>query len=554
MVDFSNALFDPKGQLIGQTTNCPVHLAAMHFSVQSSINKFKEEGLEDGDIVVLNDPYQGGTHIPDITFTKPIYYEGEIVAFAASRGHWLDLGGGAFASEMHSATHIAQEGLRLPPVKIFRRGKPVESIIDIIKSNTRVPYYIEGDLRAHLGALKVAEKYMQELVEKYGIEIVRECMEEALDYTEKRTRKAIEKIPNGKYWARDYVDCDGIRRDSVPIEVTLTVKGDEIWVDFTGTNPIVEGHINYPVAGTYSAVYWALKFFLDPDAPPNAGMYRPIHILLPEGVFVNAKWPAPVYHGNLATSERIADTIWKALEQAIPDRMVGFPYGECNPLAIGITEGNSGTSIVISELPPGGWGGTPFHDGMNATYSRHGNCMDLTIELAESVYPIRVERRELIQDSGGPGKFRGGLSSFLAITVLRDAIVGAAMDRTKIGPPGTHGGKAGKPGRIIKNPGKEDEEIWGGYDGRGDWKMSMFDNRPLKAGETIAMAAQGGGGWGEALERDPKLVLEDVLDEYISIKAAEEEYGVVINPKTYEIDYEATEKLRKNLMKKRRER
>jgi N-methylhydantoinase B len=528
MVDFSNALFDPAAQLIGQTTNVPVHLASMHFSVQASLDTFPA-GLDEGDVALLNDPYRGGTHIPDVTFTMPVFVDGETVGFAASRGHWLDLGGAAPGGMVADATHIVQEGLRIPPLKLFERGVLDEKVHAIIRANTRVPHYIDGDLRAHLSALRTAERELQALCARYGTATVRACMTEALAYTERRTRAAIHDVPNGVYAAEDWIDTDGVSTDSVPIRCTLTVAGDEITVDLRDSSPLVAGPINYPAAGSHSAVYFALKFFLDPEAPPNAGMYRPITVLLPESGVVNARWPAPVFNGNLSTSERIADVVWQALGQAIPERMVGMTYGDCNSFNVSALDPETGIPYIADDLPPGGWGGTPFGDGMNATYSRHGNCMDLTIEMTELIYPVRFERRELIVDSGGPGTFRGGLGMRQTFAPIdHDAVCGIETSRSKMGPPGVGGGASGRPGRSLRNFGRDDEEVLGGWAPNGEWRICSFSNRLLPRGHTFSNESPGGGGWRDPFRRDPALVLADVLDGYVSCEGAQRDYGVII--------------------------
>ncbi|MGH2617817.1 MAG: hydantoinase B/oxoprolinase family protein [Thermomicrobiales bacterium] len=546
MVDFSNALFDPAAQLIGQTTNVPVHLASMHFSVQASLDAFPA-GLEEGDVVLLNDPYQGGTHIPDVTFTMPVIVDGETIGFAASRGHWLDLGGAAPGGMVANATHIVQEGLRIPPVKIFERGALDAKVHAILKANSRVPHYIDGDLRAHMSALQTANRELQALAARYGTEMVRACMTEALAYTERRTRSAIRAIPDGVYEAEDWIDTDGVSADAVPIRCTLTVDGDEITVDLRASSPLVAGPINYPAAGSHSAVYFALKFFLDPEAPPNAGMYRPITVLLPESGVVNARWPVPVFNGNLSTSERIADVVWQALGQAIPERMVGMTYGDCNSFNVSALDPETGIPYIADDLPPGGWGGTPFGDGMNATYSRHGNCMDLTIEMTELIYPVRFERRELLVDSGGPGAYRGGLGMRQTFAPIdHEAVCGIETSRSRMGPPGVQGGKPGRPGRSLRNYGRGDEEVLGGWTAEGDWRMCSFSNRPLPRGDTFTNESPGGGGWGDPFVRDPALVLADVRDGYVSPERAQQDYGVVITTRdgALVVDEQATRAIR----------
>lgn len=524
-VDFSNALFDDKANLIGQTTNVPVHLAAMHHCVNAAVDAFKDD-FNEGDVVILNDPYRGGTHNMDVTFVTPLFWDGKLIAYACSRGHWQDMGGKAASSESPTAVHIAEEGLRLPPTKIYIAGEPVTWLIDIIRNNTRAPYFIDGDIRAHMGALNTAKKHFFELVEKYGEDTVRACMEEALDYTERRTRAAIKKLPNGVYTADDYIDADGVNNKAIFVKATVTIEDEDITVDLTGSSPTVDGPVNFPLAGTCSGVYFGLKFFLDPDAPPNAGMYRPIHIIVPENTVFNPQWPAPVYYGNLITSEKVADLIWQCLEQAIPEQIVGMPYADCNPISWGVVNAREGVSDTFGELPPGGWGGTPFGDGMSATYSRHGNCMDFTPEQMELLYPVICTEREFKEDSAGAGKYRGGLALQVSWKLLQNSTMNVGMGRSRFGPPGVCGGKDGKPSSVILNMGTDREEVIGGYTENHEYLMTMFDNYPMKAGDTVTMITQGGGGYGDPKERDPELVKKDVRNGLVSKEAALEEYGV----------------------------
>lgn len=524
-VDFSNALFDDKANLIGQTTNVPVHLAAMHHCVNAAVDAFKDD-FNEGDVVILNDPYRGGTHNMDVTFVTPLFWDGKLIAYACSRGHWQDMGGKAASSESPTAVHIAEEGLRLPPTKIYIAGEPVTWLIDIIRNNTRAPYFIDGDIRAHMGALNTAKKHFFELVEKYGEDTVRACMEEALDYTERRTRAAIKKLPNGVYTADDYIDADGVNNKAIFVKATVTIEDEDITVDLTGSSPTVDGPVNFPLAGTCSGVYFGLKFFLDPDAPPNAGMYRPIHIIVPENTVFNPRWPAPVYYGNLITSEKVADLIWQCLEQAIPEQIVGMPYADCNPISWGVVNAREGVSDTFGELPPGGWGGTPFGDGMSATYSRHGNCMDFTPEQMELLYPVICTEREFKEDSAGAGKYRGGLALQVSWKLLQNSTMNVGMGRSRFGPPGVCGGKDGKPSAVILNMGTDREEVIGGYTKDHEYLMTMFDNYPMKAGDTVTMITQGGGGYGDPKGRDPELVKKDVRNGLVSKEAALEEYGV----------------------------
>lgn len=543
MVDFSNAIYDADLQLLGQTANCPVHLAAMQFSARAAAKRFSIEKLKEGDVIVLNDPYEGGTHINDITFTMPIFYRGRILGFAVSRGHWTDLGGGAAGGQAFG-THIASEGLRLPPIKLFEHYTINEDFRRIIINNTRTPQYVEGDIQAHLGALRAAEAELQRAAERYGEETVHLAMKEVIAYTERMTRKAIAEIPDGAYEGEDYADTDGFSDDPIRIKVKLIVKGEEITVDFTGTDPVVTGAINSPMANTYSAVYYSLKFFLSPDAPANGGMFAPIKIVLPDNCWLNAKWPAPTIACTTLTSSKITSAIWQALAKAIPQRAIGSTFAECNWFVCAVKDPRDGYLSVFSDLPAGGWGGTPYADGINVTQDPLGNCMNLPAETAELLFPIVYEAFDLRSDSAGAGKHRGGLGSRLQIRFLGNAELSMETSRTREGSPGVNGGHHSPPQRLIKFRPDGRREAIGGWAEDGQWKKCLLAAYRFAPGERFLFESTGGGGWGNPLERDVTKVLDDVLDEYISLDTAHEVYGVVIDAKTLKLDAAATQALR----------
>ncbi|PGF14303.1 methylhydantoinase [Natrinema sp. CBA1119] len=529
MVDFSNAIFTPDVDLVGQTANCPVHLAAMHFSAEASLEEYGVDELGKDDIVLLNDPYNGGTHINDVTWTQPIYDSSdELLGFGVSRGHWTDLGGGGPGGQSWG-THLAEEGLRIPPSKIVENGEMNETLLEILKSNTRVPQYIEGDVQAHRAALTAAKDELHRLERKYGADTVRQGMGDVLDYTEERTREAIREIPDGEYSARDYGDCDGITEDSIYLDVTLIVEDDEITVDFEGTDDAVPGSVNSPKANTHSAVYYALKFFTDPDAPANAGMYRPIDIELPEGSWVNPEWPRPVIGCTTFAASKICAVIWQALADAIPEDIVAPTYSECNWFTVQQEDPDTDDAYVWSDLPPGGWGGTPVGDGMETTADPLGNCMDLPVERAELLFPVTVDRREFIPDSGGDGKYRGGLGLRETFTFHGYAELSVETSRTKEGTPGVNGGQSGGLGRLIKNYGADSEEVIGGWKTDSDeWEMCLLGSEPFQPGESFTIETQGGGGRGDPTDRDAEAVREDVRDEKVSREVAAKVYDIDI--------------------------
>jgi N-methylhydantoinase B/oxoprolinase/acetone carboxylase alpha subunit len=547
MVDFSNAVYDADMRLLGQTANCPVHLAAMQFSARAAGNRFPLESLKEGDVIVLNDPYEGGTHLNDITFTMPIFYRGRILGFAVSRGHWTDLGGGAAGGQAFG-THIAAEGLRLPPIKLFENYTINEDFRRIIMNNTRTPQYVEGDIQAHLGALRAAEAELQRAADRYGEETVRLAMQEVIAYTERMTRKAIAEIPDGVYEGTDYADTDGFSDEPIRIKVKLIVKGEEIIVDFAGTDPVVTGAINSPMANTYSAVYYSLKFFLNPEAPANGGMFAPIKVILPDNCWLNAKWPAPTIACTTLTASKITSAIWQALAKAIPQRATASTFAECNWFVCAVKEPTSGYLSVFSDLPAGGWGGTPYADGMSVTQDPLGNCMNLPAETAELLFPIVYEAFDLRSDSAGPGKHRGGLGARLQIRFLGDAELSMETSRTREGSPGVGGGLRSPVQRLIKLDPQGKKSAIGGWTENGEWRKCLLAAYRFAPGETFVFESTGGGGWGNPLEREVVKVLDDVLDDYISIETARDMYGVVVDPKTLKLDPVATQALR---MKKR---
>jgi N-methylhydantoinase B/oxoprolinase/acetone carboxylase alpha subunit len=533
MVDYSNAIFDPNVELIGQTANCPVHIAAMHFSARASLERYPLDTLGPDDVVILNDPYAGGTHTPDVTMTMPIFHEDELVAIAVSRAHWTDVGG-------NLDTHIAGEGLRLPPLMLYQDGKLNAELVEIIKNSTRTPQYVEGDIQAQLGALRVARDEVQRLAAKYGSEVLKQGMVEVLDYTQRMTAAAVTRIPDGVYEATDYIDSDGFSDEPVTLRVKLTVEGDRIGVDFTGSDPVTVGPINSPYANTASAVYYSLKFFLNPDAPPNAGLYRQIDLTIPEGTWLNPTWPAPTLGCTTAASSKITAGIWLALAKAIPEQVNAPGCSECNWFVASATNPETGEIAVLSDLPAGGWGGTPFSDGMHVTMDPLGNCQNLPAETAELLFPVRYNSYEMITDSAGPGRFRGGCGVRLEVEFLgRGQIITMETSRTREGSPGVNGGARAARQQQLRKTSDGTHESIGGMDDAGNWLPQMLGNVGFKPGESFVFHSGGGGGWGDPLERDAALVAEDVRNEIVSREQAEAQYGVILSD-DLELDEQAT--------------
>lgn len=542
MTDFSNAIYDPQLNLLAQAANCPIHLGAMHYVAQAVVKRFGINGLLEGDIVVVNDPYNGGTHINDITFTMPIFHKGQLIGFAISRGHWMDLGGGA-AGGQGFGTHIAAEGLRLPPLKIYEGGKPKQDLIEVLLHNTRTPHYVKGDLQAHLSALKVAEQELQSAARKYGTSTLFAAMSRLMEYTERLTRNAIEAIPDGDYSGEDFSDTDGIVHEPVKVAVTLRVRGSQITVDFTGSAPQCAGAINSPFANTSSAVYYALKFYLAPDAPANAGMFAPIKFTMPENCWLDPKWPAPTIACTTIAAAKTASAIWQALAKALPDKVMAPGYSDANWF-VSACKDAKGRSDVFSDILSGGWGGTPFNDGMSVTMDPSGNCTQMMAETAELFYPIRYRSMEMRTNSAGAGKHRGGLGFTFEVEYDHYGEFSIETSCTRQGPSGVNGGQRAGVQRLHHKSKAGRSHVIGGLDAQGQWHNPLLSGHRFGPGESLVMEIAGGGGWGNPLERPTDKVLDDLLDELITVDHARNCYGVVIDPVSLTVNAAATVTLR----------
>ena len=543
ILDFSNAVYDADIRLLAQSPGCPIHMAAMHFAAQAAVDKYGIENIKPGDVVILNDPFAGGTHIPDTTFMMPIYHASELLGFAVSRGHWQDLGGGA-AGGQSFGTHIAGEGLRIPPLKLFTEYEINEDLLALIKNNTRCPQYIEGDIQAHMGALKVAEQEYGRAVERYGLDTVKTAMRELIAYTNRITRKRIADITDGEFLVEDFVDTDGFSEEPIKFKVKAIVKGEKITIDFTGSDRQCIGAINSPLANTYSSVYLALRFFLCPDAPANAGLFDAVEIILPEDCWLNAKWPAPTIGCTTVTAAKINSAIWFAMGQAMPEHSIGGTMSDCNWLVCAAKDPDSNDQAIFSDLPAGGWGGMRGHDGVSVNYDPTGNCMNLSAEVAELCYPVVYEAFDIRTDSAGAGLNRGGMGARLQFRFKGSAELSIETSRTIEGSSGVEGGMTSAVQKLYKVTTGGANEVIGGWCEDGTWKNPLLASYRFQPGESFRIETTGGGGWGDPKQRAPEKVREDVLDGYVSIDAAREHYGVVIEPGAQEVDQQETRKLR----------
>ncbi len=468
--DCSTALFDVGGRMVAQAEHIPVHLGAMPEAVAAVI----EREPTPGDVFALNDPFRGGTHLPDVTLVSPLDDGGgeRIVGYAVTRAHHSDVGGMSPGSMPSGSRSIYQEGLVIPPLRLVRAGEPMPDVLELILANVRTPDVRRGDLRAQLAANALAARRLAELIERRGRETVLAAFAEVVAYAERRSREAIAALPDGRYEAEGEIEGDGVSADDVPVRVAVEIAGDELTVDFDGTAAQVPGNVNCPLAVTRSACFFALRVVLPHDIPQNAGVYAPLTIAAPEGSLVNARSPAAVVAGNVETSQRIADTVLLALGQAIDVPAQG--QGTMNNLVIG------GAGWTYYETIGGGQGASASGDGPSGVHVGMSNTLNTPIEAFELEYPLRVERYELAEDSGGTGKHRGGDGIVRAVRALEPASLSLLTDRRRHAPRGVHGGGDGHPGENTLNGEPLPPKV----------------SRELAAGDVVSVRTPGGGGYG----------------------------------------------------------
>ncbi len=484
--DYSCALFDGEARVIAMGDHMPVHLGSMPMSVEAAVAAID---FAPGDVAVLNDPYAGGTHLPDITMVLPVFLPGAATPgfYVSTRAHHADVGG-AFPGSMGPAREIFEEGLRIPPVRIVRGGSIDREMLDLILLNVRTPREREGDLAAQIGACRVGEQRVLELVEKYGEERLRALTDELLDYSERLVRAELRRMPAGEYTAEDWLDNDGI--DDTPIRICALIRIDPdagaIAVDFTGSAPQVRGSVNAVRAITLSACFYVLRCLLGRDAPATAGILRPLTLTTVAGSVVDARPPAPVAGGNVETSQRIVDVLMRALAQAIPDRVPAASAGTMSNLTIGGIDPRTGQPFTYYETAAGGMGARPGLDGISGVQTHMTNSLNTPVEALEYAYPFRVRRYSYRNGSGGGGKFRGGDGLVREIELLAPAQVTLLADRRKFRPWGLVGGEVGAAGRAVLRKGATGEEI----------ELPGKCSFEVKAGDVVRIETPGGGGWG----------------------------------------------------------
>jgi len=485
--DYSCAIFDSRGRVIAMGDHMPVHLGSMPMSVEACVAAI---AFEPGDIAILNDPYAGGTHLPDITMVLPVFADkGRAAAFyVANRAHHADVGG-AFAGSMGPATEIMQEGIRIPPVRIVRRGEVCHEILKLILLNVRTPSERRGDLDAQMGSCRVGEMRVLEMVEKYGAGKLQGLVEELLDYSERLVRAELRKLPGGVFRAHDWLDDDGVQDAPCRIAVKLHMDPEaaSMEADFTGSCAQVTGSVNAVRAITVSACFYMLRCLMAEDAPATAGILRPLTVTTQVGSIVDARPPAPVAGGNVETSQRIVDVLLRALAQAVPLRVPAASAGTMSNLTIGGVDSRSNEPFTYYETMAGGMGARPSLDGISGVQTHMTNSLNTPVEALEYAYPFRVQRYGYRYGSGGTGQYRGGDGLVREIELLADAQVSLLADRRKFRPYGLQGGGEGAAGRAgIKDAGIEVEV-----------ELPGKCSRRVSAGSVLRIETPGGGGWGD---------------------------------------------------------
>ena len=519
--DYSCGIFDISGQMVAQGPDLPIHLGSMPDAVKAVVSAF--ETFEEGDVFIHNDPYFGGSHLPDVNVVSPAFYNDKLIGFACIRAHWPDVGS-ASPGSYGAVTEIYGEGLRLPPVKLYSKGLLNKDVDAIIFANVRTPDERRGDLGAQIAANRRATERLGALADKYGVDVVVATMAEVLNYSEKMMRTLLARLPDGKSTFEDFCDGDGVIEEgdaedqTFQIKMTVEKTGEHISVDFSGTDDAVSGPMNAPLSVTASGVFCALKTIIDPDGliPPNSGCWRTITVSAPKGCVLNAEFPSPVVYANHEISHRVCDMTFGAVAEFWPNNTMACSQGTSAVVTFGGEDPRNKQRYVSYETIKGGFGARPNKDGINAIASGISNTMNTPIEILEMSFPVRVDEYVLVTDSGGAGRFRGGLGASRTWTVLdHKARASACLERTKSAPFGLSGGKPGLAAKIWTEAPNGDKGIAPGKGG--------FD---VPNGGQIHLRVPGSGGFGDPSERDISAIKEDVLDGYISEEAAETHYGV----------------------------
>ena len=530
-MDFSTSIADPRGDVVAQGLTLPMHLGSVRTALAAVLARYGSD-MREGDVYALNDPFEGGMHLPDIFMFKPVFVEGQRAGFACCTAHQTDIGGRVPGSNAADSTEIYQEGLRIPPMKLEDGGVPNDTLWRMIERNVRVPVQVFGDLRAQLAACEIGEREIRAQVARYGLDAVRVMMREMLDYTERMTRAALRHFPDGEYDFEDWIDDDGVDFGQ-PIRLFVTVRklGERIAFDWSGSSPQVRGAINATLSVTRATSFTAIRSILPPDIPNNDGTFRVVEVNAPPGSIANMELPGACAARGL-TGFRMLDCAFGALARMAPDKVCAASDGGNVGISVGGYRADRSPFIYV-DFTCGTWGGRPFSDGLEGNSSLLANMAAQSAEVSELENPVEILGNELVTDACGAGRFRGGAPFYRDYRISEEeAVVQVRSDRQTHRPYGLYGGKPGAPGEVVLNPGAEARTL--------PSKVTMTCRR----GDVVRWVLPGGGGWGDPLEREPQRVLRDVRNELVSPATAEREYGVVIDTERWRVDEAATARLR----------
>lgn len=537
-MDYSTGFADASGRLVAQGLTLPGHLGSVPTALESIMRHYGED-MADGDVFILNDPFDGGMHLPDIFVFKPLYIDGERLAFACTVCHHTDVGGRVAGSNASDSTEIYAEGLRIPPLKFYAAGRRNDTLVALIEKNVRLPVKVLGDLRAQLAACHIAEQQFRELVAKYGPEQTRVHMQETIDYAERLTRAALERLPDGQWSFEDWIDDDGIDYGQpIRLFVTLKKKGGHMIVDWTGTHPQVKGAINNTLSFTKAASYTGVRSVLPQGIPNNEGVFRAIEVICPPGTVGNGVLPAACAARGL-TGFRMTDCMFGALAMMLPDKVKAAGDGGNTGVSIGGYYRDRSPYIYV-DFTCGAWGARPWADGLDGNSHMFANMASHSVEVTEAEQPIQLLAYEFVADKAGAGKYRGGVPFRRDYRFLEDeGVLQVRSDRRTHRPFGLYGGSPGRPSENYLNPDSENRELPG--------KFTMT----IKKGDVFRHVLAGAGGWGDPLDRNPDAVLRDVRNELLSLGKAETDYGVIIDAQRWTVNKPATEMRRAEIRARR---
>jgi N-methylhydantoinase B len=528
--------------MVAQSQGIPTHAGTMMDSMMACINAFQGT-FKEGDAVILNDVYQGGSHQPDVMIMRPIFYDGRLIAFSANRGHWTDIGGMSAGGFSGTARHVVQEALNIPPAKIFEAGVVSVPIRDFILKNVRIPHQIWGDIQSQMAANLTAERRLKTLIEKYGLEMVLKGMDAALDYGRRRFRQKLLEMPDGKGKAVDFIDTDGYTDHLWRVEVAVEKVGDRIKIDCTGSDPQTYAVVNSSLVSSKANIYVAIMSVVDPGSFINSGVTEMIDLVLPQGSIVNPNYPAPVSAGWYAMLV-LCDATIAAFGDWLPDRVTASSHGDRDNTTWWGFNPETGKEWVWYWSQHGGAGARATKDGEAVAPNPRNNSRIPSLELWEREYPVLFHGYEAAQDSGGPGRQRGGLAGYQEFLLMEDALFSAASTRHILKPKGIFGGGGGAVHAFLRMDDGNGRSIQDLFDLP---SPSKFSNLSMKKGGVFACASGGGGGYGDPLDRDVEKVELDVLEGYVSLEGARRDYGVCIDPDTGRADHAGTEELRREM-------